>query len=559
MRRLALFLIMLAAICAAWVVPATASASFTQCPPVFNDTGCGFLIQVTNGGVAIVQDTTQGPYDGTDDTLVGIVNESSKTISQLSLSSSEDIFGFDGDGECNPGGGPVPPGCVVLPESAFLNEKGEREKNADAGKECGYEGEVRNGKTLTETTEDDNCGFMPPPGEPAGNVFPESVEPVGFANGDAIGGYEGPRTWFSSIGPGNTTGVVNFGPALAPGESTYFSLENALTGTSLIIGNATVLGSTLSGGGTSGASITVVQGTPVTDTASLSGPSAALATGTATYSVYASPTCTGAEAAPASAGTFSGATAAPSSAVNLAPGKYYWRVSFGGDVNNQKAETACGSEVLTVLAPTKTATSQSAPPLSGPTITVPSGTAVTDKATISGALAATSTGSVTYTLYKNSTCTVAAAASSVGAVTDGAAAASTAVTPAVGTYYWGASYSGDAATAASASTCGSEILTVAKKTSLGLPSSKICLSKRKFTVHPRAPQGVKLIHIEVFINGVLKAQGKLSKDHTTISLLGLPKGSYQVEMVVTSSKGKLYEDVRTYHTCVPKKPKHKHG
>jgi hypothetical protein len=551
MRRLALFLIVSAATCAAWIVPATASATFTQCPPVFNDAGCGFLIQVTNGGVSITQDATLGPYDGSDDTLVGITNESSKTISQLSLSSAEDIFGFDGDGECDPGAAPVPPGCVVLPEGAFVNEKGEREKNVNAGKECGYEGEVKNGKTLTETIEGD-CGFMPPPGEPAGLVYPETVEPIGFANGDAIGGYEGPRTWFSSIGAENTTGIVNFGPALAPGESTYFSLENALTGTSLVFGNATTLGSTLSGGGASGASITVVQGTPVTDTASLTGPSAALATGMAKYTVYSDPACT-VVAAQAGEGAFSGATAAASSPVSLGPGKYYWRVSFGGDVNNQKAETACGSEVLTVLAPTKTATEQTAAPQKGASLTVPSGTAVSDKATIAGALAATATGSVTYTLYKNSTCTIAAGASSVGAVTAGVAAASTAVKPAVGTYYWGASYSGDGANAPSASTCGSEVLKVALKASLGLPSSKMCLSKRKFVVHPRAPKGVKLTHIEVFINGVLKAQGPLSKDHTTISLVGLPKGTYQVEMVVTSSKGKLYEDVRTFHTCVPKK------
>jgi hypothetical protein len=29
-------------------------------------------------------------------------------------------------------------------------------------------------------------------------------------------------------------------------------------------------------------------------------------------------------------------------------------------------------------------------------------------------------------------------------------------------------------------------------------------------------------------------------------------------MVVTSSKGQKYADIRTYHTCVPGKHKHKH-
>jgi hypothetical protein len=551
MRRFALFLIVSAAICAALIVPAGASAAlFPQCPEVDKDTGCGFLIKVTNSGVTIAQDASQGPYDGEDDTLVGIVNESSKPVSEIALSSSGDIFGVDGDGMCDSPAPPRAPGCVVLAENASKEVP-----TVKPGTECKTKPEDE----ITENDGEEPCGHEPPPGEPVSfNPFTEDALIVGYAsNGDAVSGYEGPRTWYSNIGLGATTGQVNFGPALAPGESTYFSLEEALTESSLVFGNADTLSSTLSGGGVSGASISVVQGTAVTDTATLGGSGASLASGTATYTVYSDPACTTA-VAQAGTGAFSGATAAASSAVNLGPGKYYWRVSFGGDVNNQKAETACGSEILTVLAPTKTSTTQTAGPATGASLTVAAGTAVTDKAAISGALAASSTGSVTYTLYKNSTCTIPAAPSSIGGVTAGVAAASVAVKPAVGTYYWVASYTGDAANAGSASTCGSEILKVAKKASLGLPSSNICLSKRKFIVHPRAPKGVKLVHVEVFIDGKLKSQGSLSKGHTTVSLIGLPKGTYQVELVVTSSKGQLFEDVRTFHTCVPKKHHH-HG
>jgi hypothetical protein len=42
--------------------------------------------------------TGQGPYDGVDDTLVGIVNDSAKPVTSVALSSDSDIFGFDGDG-----------------------------------------------------------------------------------------------------------------------------------------------------------------------------------------------------------------------------------------------------------------------------------------------------------------------------------------------------------------------------------------------------------------------------------------------------------------------------
>jgi RHS repeat-associated protein len=42
-------------------------------------------------------------------------------------------------------------------------------------------------------------------------------------------GYEGPGTSFSNINPGRTGGFVNFSPGLVPGQTAYFSLEEALT------------------------------------------------------------------------------------------------------------------------------------------------------------------------------------------------------------------------------------------------------------------------------------------------------------------------------------------
>jgi hypothetical protein len=81
------------------------------------------------------------------------------------------------------------------------------------------------------------------------------------------------------------------------------------------------------------------------------------------------------------------------------------------------------------------------------------------------------TGTVTYALFKDKKCTKAATRSSSVSVVNGAAGPSAAVKPKVGTYYWQATYSGDGANAGSTSTCGGEILVVAKKASL-LPSIK---------------------------------------------------------------------------------------
>jgi hypothetical protein len=74
-----------------------AGAASAQCPPVNDDTGCGFVITVTDKG-ATVMPTGQGPYDGSDDTLIGVVNNSRFPVFSLDLSSGSVIFGFDGDG-----------------------------------------------------------------------------------------------------------------------------------------------------------------------------------------------------------------------------------------------------------------------------------------------------------------------------------------------------------------------------------------------------------------------------------------------------------------------------
>ena len=80
---------------------ATPTTPFTECPAVGYDTSCGILVDVTDAGVQVLEDPGQGPYDGGDDTLVGVLNQSSKTLGHLSLASNSYIFSFDGDGICS--------------------------------------------------------------------------------------------------------------------------------------------------------------------------------------------------------------------------------------------------------------------------------------------------------------------------------------------------------------------------------------------------------------------------------------------------------------------------
>lgn len=81
-------------------LPSNVTAAQLQaiCPAAGQDTECGTLIIVTDTGSSIYY-SGQGPYDGNDDTLVGVINLSTTTaLNSLNLSSNVDIMGFDNDG-----------------------------------------------------------------------------------------------------------------------------------------------------------------------------------------------------------------------------------------------------------------------------------------------------------------------------------------------------------------------------------------------------------------------------------------------------------------------------
>lgn len=81
---------------------ASAAPLYTECPAVGANTGCAVLITINaDGSTNAAIDTLQGPYDGADDTLVGVLNNSAGSVGSLPLSGSN-IFGFEGDGMCAP-------------------------------------------------------------------------------------------------------------------------------------------------------------------------------------------------------------------------------------------------------------------------------------------------------------------------------------------------------------------------------------------------------------------------------------------------------------------------
>lgn len=70
----------------------------STCPALGGATDCDLIITFNADGSVTSNVTGQPPYDGIEDQLVGIVNNSGKTLNSITLAGF-DIFGFDGDGQ----------------------------------------------------------------------------------------------------------------------------------------------------------------------------------------------------------------------------------------------------------------------------------------------------------------------------------------------------------------------------------------------------------------------------------------------------------------------------
>ena len=145
-------------------IPSVASAA-SPCPALSGaDTtylsagaGCNTVITVGSDGSLAITFPNVNAYDGSDDNYVGIINNTNSPLSTLTLTGTDQIFGFENDG-------------------------------IDA---YGIAGNAI-----------DNSQFAP-------------------------GAYGGPNVFFTAINSSFTTGTVNFIVPIAPGGSSFFSLEEA--------------------------------------------------------------------------------------------------------------------------------------------------------------------------------------------------------------------------------------------------------------------------------------------------------------------------------------------
>ena len=143
--------------------------------------GCNTLVTVASNGSMSVSVVNTNPYDGSDDNLVGVVNNGTTPLTQLTLSGSG-ISGWEGDGIC-----------------AFA-----------AG---GIAGDTWTGQSSSYCTSSALSGTDPQD-------------------------YYGPNMTFTNFSTGNAVTVV-FSPALAAGATSFFSLEQAPSSALQVTGGPT--------------------------------------------------------------------------------------------------------------------------------------------------------------------------------------------------------------------------------------------------------------------------------------------------------------------------------
>jgi hypothetical protein len=201
------------------------------------------------------------------------------------------------------------------------------------------------------------------------------------------------------------------------------------------------------------ASITI--GGSISDTASLSDVTGS-AGGTITFRLWgpsATADCTGTPIFTSTKNVSGEDNYTSGSYTPTAVGKYWWIASYSGDANNSPATGKCGDtgegSVVNKASPSI---------VTNATASITIGSTITDSATLSNATSDAS-GTITFRLFSDASCsteiTLTTAQSQASVSGNGTYSPSAAYTPtAVGTFYWIASYSGDAKNNSISGSCG---------------------------------------------------------------------------------------------------------
>jgi hypothetical protein len=385
---------------------------FTQCPAIGLDNTCEYLIDVTNPNPKvppkILKDASQTFYDGGDDVTVAVQNDTGGPLSSVHvgiLNSGDFIFGLDGDGLCSESIFPKPEECPFAsstespfdyygPDTSFAIE------SEDAGMvvfptalapgqftfftlEAPPDGtaitagevnttlstlltpanpELETGATVALPKNEDVTDTATVKGPHASTAKgklkytvyedPECTKKVASGGEKTVTG--GLAEASNPVGAGLANNKTYYWKAEYLGDSENTPAESDCGDEVMTFGTppkppAASIATALVGGGQVGASITVTEGTAVSDTAIITAPGSLPVTGRLTYAAYTNEECVGPSVRGLGGGGSTTGAGPSTNPVTLPVGRYYFRAFYSGNGVLAPASTVCGSEILTVV------------------------------------------------------------------------------------------------------------------------------------------------------------------------------------------------------------------
>ncbi|HVB95927.1 MAG TPA: pentapeptide repeat-containing protein [Nitrososphaerales archaeon] len=271
-----------------------------------------------------------------------------------------------------------------------------------------------------------------------------------------------------------TAGAVPNSQAVGPLGAGSYSFQVSYSGDDNYLGSmstceqftvaaaATMTASTVYDAGMSAAwSNNEVTGSKAYDTATVAGVSGFPPTGSLVYTLYSDSSC-GKVVATAQVALSGGSVPSSTSTAPLGAGIYSFEAAYQGDTNYQKSQSSCEPFTVARATPTVSTTVFDAATSGAWSGTEVTGALAIDTSSVSTIPSFIPSGTVTYTLYGDGTCT-GIGRQSVATISGGSVPSS-ANTPALGagSYSFSASYSGDSNFAPATGNC--EVFAVAKAT-----------------------------------------------------------------------------------------------
>ncbi len=179
-------------------------------------------------------------------------------------------------------------------------------------------------------------------------------------------------------------------------------------------------------------------------------------------------------------------------------------------------------------------------------LAVTTGTPVHDSATLSGGGSEYSGGTLTYSVYSSSSCSVPSLVHRATLVANGdTVGSSPSYVLKSGVYYWKADYSGNYYAAAVYGGCHSEVLTVGKRSVMGLAAPRACAKTGHCRLRLHDPRGVRLTKLEVFVNGRLVRTLRIGTHGVKYELSRLRRGTDYVTLLGIGKNHRFYAQSET--------------